>query len=117
MAIIVAPLCGPLCSAGVCASTESQSATCHERGPLANGVAQESSLSATKACNLSSLPAVRSNQRTGRLKRHREGSAAVADGSALSEVVIGTVGPLLSLSATDSPPRVQSNRAPTVLRI
>ena len=78
LAMITAPLCGPLCAAGACMpSTESQTANCHDGATLVKSDGQESTIGATKACNLSELPAAKLNESTSRLDRQQERSAVL----------------------------------------
>jgi hypothetical protein len=78
LAMITAPLCGPLCAAGACMpSTESQTANCHDGATVAMSDGPESNIGATKTCNLSELPAAKLNQSTSRLDRQEEQSAAL----------------------------------------
>lgn len=78
LAMITAPLCGPLCAAGACMpSTESQTANCHDGATFAMSDGPESNIGATKTCNLSELPAAKLNQRTSRLDRQEERSAVL----------------------------------------
>jgi hypothetical protein len=119
LAMITAPLCGPLCAAVACMpSTESQTANCHDGATLARSDSQGSTIGATKTCNLSELPAAKLSESTSRIDRHKQRSAVlVLHPPAFAAALTKHAKNRQQWRATSGPDGLSDRTTPTVLRI